>query len=66
MPEEKMTLEERLNNPQWVNGPDPHSEAILDKRHALADMQEAMEEIRRLIVDRDAWRLTAKTYSRDK
>lgn len=41
MPEEKMTLTERLLNPQWVHGPDLNSSAVLDKEQTLADMKEA-------------------------
>lgn len=41
MAEEKMTLVERLLNPQWVHGPDLNSEAVLDKEQTLADMKEA-------------------------
>lgn len=41
MADEKMTLVERLLNPQWVHGPELNSEAVLDKEQTLADMKEA-------------------------
>ncbi len=43
MAEEKMTLVERLLNPQWVHGPDLNSDAVLDKEQTVADMKEAAE-----------------------
>lgn len=64
MAEEPMTLEERLTNPQWVQGPDSAHAGILDTGETLSAMEAAAAEIKRLTIDRDAWKLTAKTYSR--
>ena len=45
MPDEKMTLEERLLNPQWVQGPSLNSDAVLDKHPALEAMREAAQSL---------------------
>ena len=48
MGEEPMTLIERLLNPQWVHGPGPFDDAILDKEQTVKDMREAAVELQRL------------------
>ena len=50
MPNEPMTLIERLRNPQWVHGNTPFESPQLDQEQTRQDMGEAADEIER-------WRL---------
>jgi hypothetical protein len=43
MPDEPMTLVERLRNPQYVS--QPNGDAILDTKRTLADMRAAADRI---------------------
>lgn len=60
MAEEKMTLVERLRNPQWVHGPREAGVLELDPEQTLKDMTEAAESYERVTVERDAWKIIAK------
>ena len=44
MPDEPMTLIERLRNPEWVNGPGAYDDAILSTEQTVKDMREAAAE----------------------
>lgn len=48
MPNEPMTLIERLLNPQWVHGDAPFESPQLDKNQTAKDMKEAADELVRL------------------
>jgi hypothetical protein len=48
MADKKMTLVERLRNPEWIHGPNLDSPAELSKEATLKDMSEAANEIESL------------------
>lgn len=54
MAEEKMTLIERLRNPQWVHDMRPGSEAVLDTEVTRKDMEAAARLLEQMELDNAA------------
>ena len=58
MADEKMTLIERLRNPQWVHDMRPGSMAVLDTEPTRNDLNQAANQIEQMETALDKIRLT--------